>query len=100
MQAMKDGSHPAAGAGYTASQYASAVEALMASPYNAVSRDELEQQLGGTADENSAALEAMVRANLLGVRPYSNWARDIDLEAFGSDKCGRSSLLLHQCTGT
>jgi hypothetical protein len=84
MQEMTDHCKPAAGAGYTAAQYAIAVEALMASPYSAVRRDELEPQLGGTANENQAALQAMVRANVLGVRPFSYWARDIDPKAFGS----------------
>lgn len=29
------------------------------------------------------ALDAMVQANLLALRPYSFWAADIDVEAFG-----------------
>lgn len=75
-----------ADAGYTTAQYAVAVRAIVESPYNAVPRPELERQLGGSKDQNTAALLAMVKANLLGIRPSSPWARDITSEAFGSAK--------------
>ncbi len=73
-----------ADAGYTTAQYAVAVRAIVESPYNAVPRPELERQLGGTEDQNTAVLLAMVRANLLGIRPSSTWAKDIAIEVFGS----------------
>ncbi|KAF6263071.1 hypothetical protein COO60DRAFT_1635487 [Scenedesmus sp. NREL 46B-D3] len=60
-RSMKPGYRPAPDAGYTAADYATAVDAILKSPYKAVN------------DE----------ANLLALRPYSPWAADIDAAAFG-----------------
>jgi hypothetical protein len=74
---MKRGYRPPPGAGYTAADYATAVDAMLKSPYTMVNDEELEAVLG------QQPLEAMVRANLLSLRPYSPWAADIDVAAFG-----------------
>jgi hypothetical protein len=76
---MKRGYRPPPGAGYTAADYATAVDAILKSPYKAVNDEELEAVLG------QQSLEAMVQANLLALRPYSHWAADIDFAAFGVD---------------
>ena len=77
---MEPGYNPAADAGYTATDYATAVKAILESPYNAVDKQQLMAELG------KQALDAMVHANLLALRPYSSWATDIDVEAFGPKK--------------
>eukprot|EP00882_Tetradesmus_deserticola_P018351 GHRQ01019711.1.p1 GENE.GHRQ01019711.1~~GHRQ01019711.1.p1 ORF type:complete len:274 (+),score=89.16 GHRQ01019711.1:126-824(+) len=74
---MEDGYVPDPDAGYTAADYATAVNAILESPYNAVLKQRLMAVLG------KRPLEAMVRANLLALRPYSSWATDIDVAAFG-----------------
>jgi hypothetical protein len=74
---MEDGYVPASNAGYAARDYATAVAAILESPYNAVDKQQLTAVLG------QQPLEAMVRANLLALRPYSPWAADIDVAAFG-----------------
>lgn len=76
---MEGGYVPAFNAGYTARDYATAVAAILESPYNAVDKQELIALLG------KQPLEAMVQANLLALRPYSPWAADIDAAAFGVD---------------
>lgn len=74
---MESGYAPAADAGYTATNYATAVKAILESPYNAVNNQQLMAELG------KQSLDAMVQANLLALRRYSSWAADIDVEAFG-----------------
>jgi hypothetical protein len=74
---MSDGHRPSPDAGYTASDYATAVNAILQSPYKAVADHELYAVLG------KQPLEAMVQAKLLALRPYSHWAADIDAAAFG-----------------
>jgi hypothetical protein len=76
---MKSGYRPTPGAGYTAADYATAVDAILQSPFKAVNDEHLEAVLG------EQPLEAMVQANLLALRPYSHWAADIDAAAFGVD---------------
>jgi hypothetical protein len=70
---------PAADAAYTAADYATAVDAILKSPFKAVNGVDLIAVLG------QQSLEAMVQANLLALRPYSHWAEDIDAAAFGVD---------------
>ena len=78
---MRRGIRPPPGAGYTASDYAAAVNAILGSPYKAVDIGSLEAALG--SQQPSVAVEAMVKANLLALRPYSSWASDVDVAAFG-----------------
>lgn len=77
---MKPGYRPAPDAGYTAADHATAVNAILESPYKAVNAEDLEAVLG------RQPLEAMVQANLLALRPYSSWATDIDVAAFGPEQ--------------
>jgi hypothetical protein len=80
---MEVGHAPEPGAGYTAADYATAVKAILDSPYQAVNKKRIEAALGGQPGVALEVLEAMVQANLLALRPYSPWAKDIDPEAFG-----------------
>lgn len=77
---MEDGYAPASDAGYTAADYATAVAAVLDSPYNAVDKQQL------TSELDKQPLEAMVQANLLALRPYSPWASDISVAAFGPEQ--------------
>jgi len=79
-EALKAGSAPSADAGYTSKQFSTAVQALVESPFRsgAVDAQELGSKLGG-----AAALNAMVKADLVAIRPFSDWAQDIEPEAFG-----------------
>lgn len=77
---MRRGYMPKADAGYTAADYATAVKAILDSPHHAVAQDQLDAVLG------DQATSALVQANLLALRPYSYWAKDIDLAAFGPGK--------------
>lgn len=76
--AMRHAYQPRPGAGYTASDYATAVKAILESPYSAVDSNLLQVALGG-----AQPLEAMVAAGQLAMRPFSPWAHDIDAAAFG-----------------
>eukprot|EP00878_Enallax_costatus_P016131 GHUV01016920.1.p2 GENE.GHUV01016920.1~~GHUV01016920.1.p2 ORF type:complete len:234 (+),score=95.96 GHUV01016920.1:1598-2299(+) len=78
---MKPGRLPAPDAGYTATDYATAVKDILDSDHNAVEDVGLAEKLG------KQSLDAMVQANLLALRPYSSWAADIDDAAFGPDQC-------------
>lgn len=80
---MREGYRPRPGAGYKAKDYAAAVKAILGSPYNAVVVDTLEATLSSQQPEE--VVKAMVRANLLALRPFSYWAKDIDPAAFGPD---------------
>lgn len=73
------------GPGWTREQYAAAVLAILDNPYHAVRRRELEAQLGGGSC-GTAALKAMVNANLLELRPPSDLAADIPQKAYGKRK--------------
>jgi hypothetical protein len=64
-----------------AKDYATAIKAILDSPYNAVMIDVLEAALSSTQPE--VVVKAMVAANLLALRPYSPSAKDIDSRAFG-----------------
>lgn len=68
---------PEAGAAFTSSDYATAVKAILESPYNAVERQQLVAVLG------KRPLEGLVQDNQLALRPYSSWATDINPDAFG-----------------
>ncbi len=85
---LEQGFSPEAGAGYTSAQFGVAVQALVASSHGAVLRQDLCNELmsrtGVAAAEAREALQAMVRDNILAMRPYSPLARDIDPGAFGS----------------
>ncbi len=72
------GYQPLPGAGYTAADYATAVKAILDSPYNAVDGKQLIGLLG-----RPQPLQAMVQANQLALRPYSAFAKDVDPAAFG-----------------
>jgi hypothetical protein len=64
-----------------AAEYAVAVNAILSSPYKAVALDSLIALMG--SQQPRVAVEAMVKANLLALRPYSEWAKDVDAAAFG-----------------
>ena len=85
------------GKGYSAVQFACAALHLLDSKHHAVSLCDMELLLGrfsaggSTCSEESAkeagniALESIVRVNALSMRPHSDWALDIPLEAYLSD---------------
>jgi hypothetical protein len=81
---MRKGYKPTPGAGYTAADYGAAVKAILDSPYHAVDIDSLEEAL--RSPHQDTVVEAMVQANLLALRPYSTWAKDIEPAAFGPDE--------------
>ena len=56
------------GPGWTAAQYLRTVDELLKSKYNAVVMDDLEVALG---EDGAGAVQSMVQAGLLGVRPPS-----------------------------
>jgi hypothetical protein len=84
------------GDGWTAAQFAHAALLLLDSEHNAVTLGDMEMQLGrhnstalginpdAQAAAGGQAVAALVRANQLSLRPYSDWARDVPEEAYGS----------------
>ena len=79
------GLKPSADAGFTAQQYATAVKAITTAPAHAVLAEVLQKLLGG-GTAGKEVLQAMVRDNLVAYRPYSDWAMDIDMDAFGPQR--------------
>ena len=75
------GLKPGSEAGWTVQQYATAVRAITAGAPYAVRASVLIAQLGG-GYAGSQVLQAMVRADLVAIRPYSFWARDVPKGAF------------------
>lgn len=73
------------GPGWTPEQYATAVLAILDSPYHVVQRSQLNAKLGGGSG-GAAAVTAMVRANLLALRPPSRLAVDIPQVAYGDNR--------------
>jgi hypothetical protein len=83
------------GDGWTAAQYAHTGLLLLNSTHNAVVLNDMEVELGrhnrtavalgveAQAEAGGRALAAMVKANLLSLRPYCEWAQDIQREAHG-----------------
>ena len=67
--------------GWTVQQYAAAVRAITAGPPYAVLASVLVAQYGG-GSAGREVLQAMVREDLVSYRPYSDWARDLPVEAF------------------
>jgi hypothetical protein len=71
--------------GWTAAQFADAALLLLDSSDNAVTKEQMEQQLGRHLTDDvdkqcgrgEATLEALVKANRLSLRPNSKWALDI-----------------------
>ena len=78
---VKRGLTPGREAGWTGQQYAAAVRAITAGAPNAVPASVLEEECGG-GDAGWQVLQAMVRADLVAYRPYSQWARDLPVDAF------------------
>eukprot|EP00877_Chromochloris_zofingiensis_P011590 jgi/Chrzof1/6685/Cz19g05200.t1 len=78
---LQPGYLPPPTAGYTAADCATAVKAILDSPYKAVDEDLLSSQLGSLEP-----LQAMVKANLLALRPFSPWAYDVSAKAFGPER--------------
>jgi hypothetical protein len=87
----------AGGKGYTAEQYAVAAVQLLDAKHHAVAKEEMQLRLGrlevGASAKAARAREAgvnvlqqLVEANVLSVRPYSDWAYDIPAEAFAHAK--------------
>lgn len=82
------------GKGFSAVQFASAAILLLETKHHAVREEEMQLLLGrlstggSTGNENDArgkgrdVLQSMLNANALSVRPYSDWALDIPLEAY------------------
>ena len=79
---VRSGLKPSAGAGWTAEQYAAVLDKLAVEPH-AVLASELEAEFGG-GDVGAQVLQALVRQDLVAYRPYSRWARDIAVDAFGA----------------
>ena len=75
------GLKPGPEAGWTVQQYAETVRAITAGAPYAVLASVLEAQFGG-GFAGRQILQAMVRNDLVAYRPYSNWARDLPVEAF------------------
>eukprot|EP00611_Tribonema_gayanum_P027219 TRINITY_DN665_c2_g1_i2.p1 TRINITY_DN665_c2_g1~~TRINITY_DN665_c2_g1_i2.p1 ORF type:complete len:361 (+),score=72.58 TRINITY_DN665_c2_g1_i2:133-1215(+) len=85
------------GDGFNSVHYIDAALALLNSPHNAITQHAMELLLGsrnktavhlGTAAQVQAGarvLRAIVKANRLGLRPYSAWAKDIPREAYGPE---------------
>jgi hypothetical protein len=83
------------GDGWTAAQFAHAALLLLNGTHNAVPLQDMKMQLGrhnstavgfgaqAQAAAGGQAVEALVRANQLSLRPYSVWASDIAREAYG-----------------
>jgi hypothetical protein len=76
--------------GWTAAQFADAALLLLDSSDNAVTKQQMEQQLGRHLTDDvdkqqvngKATLEALVKANRLSLRPDSEWALDIPRDRF------------------
>jgi hypothetical protein len=86
-----------AGEGYTAPMYATAALLVLDSAHHAVGRDVMHVQLGrhvvGRASTDGEAMAAgvavlgwLVDANAFSVRPQSDWAQDLPVEAFAQDE--------------
>ena len=78
---VKRGLEPKSVDGWTVHQYAAAVRAITAGPPHAVLASELVAQFGG-GSAGREVLQAMVREDLVSYRSYSDWARDLPVEAF------------------
>ncbi|PNH07079.1 hypothetical protein TSOC_006504, partial [Tetrabaena socialis] len=72
---------PIVGDGWTQAQLAAVVRVLSASEHGAVERLALGNQLGAGGAE---AVLALIDADILGLRCYSDWADDIKSEAWGN----------------
>ena len=76
------------GMGFSASQFACAAVTLLDAKHHTIIYKDLmllitARGINGTEDDAELpALESMVKANALSIRPYSDWALDIPLEAF------------------
>eukprot|EP00898_Chlorokybus_atmophyticus_P005013 jgi/Chlat1/5512/Chrsp360S05330 len=70
---------PLGSAGYERKHLETAVTAILNSPYKAVNAEQLQRVIP------PEAFDALIAANLLGIRCSSDWARDIDELAFGPD---------------
>eukprot|EP00898_Chlorokybus_atmophyticus_P005014 jgi/Chlat1/5513/Chrsp360S05324 len=77
---------PLKGAGFERKHFETAVTAVLNSTYMAVIAEQLQP------DIPSDALNALIAANLLGIRCSPEWARDVDALAFGP-KNGRARLV-------
>lgn len=60
---------------FEGSSFTVAAKLILASPDGAVKYRDLSERVG------SAELEIMVKSNLLGVLPHSDWTGDVDTEA-------------------
>jgi hypothetical protein len=77
------------GVGWTAAQYAAAALLLLDAPHSAVTRAQMEEQLGSHVTDDVSeqrpagkpVLQALVKAHRLSLRPTSDWALDIPEQA-------------------
>ncbi|PNH02027.1 hypothetical protein TSOC_012008 [Tetrabaena socialis] len=74
---------PMEGDGWAQAQLAAVVRALSTSEHGAVERLALRNQLGAGGRE---AVLALIDANILGLRCYSEWADDLPAEAWGNTR--------------
>ncbi|KAK9819969.1 hypothetical protein WJX72_004593 [[Myrmecia] bisecta] len=81
LPAVVAGLPPSVEAGFTANQYAAAIKEILGSTHKAVLASSLQSTFGG-GGVGEAVLQAMVKANLLAHRLYSDWANDIDKAVF------------------
>jgi hypothetical protein len=80
---------------WTSAQYCAAALALVGSPYSAITVEQMQAILGRRVttstnihEQQSAgapALQALLKAQQLILRPYSDWALDIPHEAYYDD---------------
>ena len=64
--------------GFDGASFCRVAQLLLAAPHGAVGCSVLLRSIG------MAMLDAMFRRNVLGLRPFNTWARDVPLEAFAA----------------
>ena len=82
--------------GWSAAQYAHAALLIINSKHNCVAKQQMQLQLGRhltddvgeQASAGARTLQALIQADLLSLRPYSEWAQDVPPEAFAASDDG------------
>ena len=70
----------------TTQQLRVALQEIVSAKHHAVTVRELQRTLNKYGEDGKAAVQALIRANVLGYRPYSPWATDVPREAYGKTK--------------
>ena len=63
---------------FDGASFKTAARMILASPHGAVDYADLRRRVG------AVELECMIKSDLLGVRPYSLWPRDLDTKAYAA----------------